>query len=102
MTLPVFVPFPKITRLNREIVVTEKIDGTNASVHVLEDGTVLAASRNRDPVHLALARLAREGSLAAPGFVEPEGVVVFHVASRTLFKVLLRGDELHKGATEAT
>jgi hypothetical protein len=31
-----FVSFPKIPRLNRDIVITEKIDGTNASV-VIED-----------------------------------------------------------------
>lgn len=30
-----FVPFPKIPRLSREIIITEKIDGTNASVHVV-------------------------------------------------------------------
>ena len=45
--LPEFVPFPKIPRLFRPFVVTEKIDGTNASIHVLEDGQVLAASRTR-------------------------------------------------------
>ena len=32
-----FTPFPKIARLNREIVVTEKIDGTNASVIIVSD-----------------------------------------------------------------
>lgn len=42
-----FVAFPKLPRLFREIVVTEKIDGTNAQVCVLEDGTVLAGSRTR-------------------------------------------------------
>jgi hypothetical protein len=31
-----FTPFPKIPRLSREIVVTEKIDGTNASVFIEE------------------------------------------------------------------
>ena len=44
---PAFEPFAKIARLNRETIVTEKIDGTNASVHVLDDGSVLAASRTR-------------------------------------------------------
>jgi hypothetical protein len=42
-----FVPFPKLPRLRRDIVVTEKIDGTNAQVCVLDDGTVLAGSRTR-------------------------------------------------------
>ena len=35
--MPEFVPFPKIARLHREVVISEKIDGTNASVTVLED-----------------------------------------------------------------
>lgn len=43
-----FVPFPKIPRLNRDVVVTEKIDGTNASVLVHDDGeTYRVGSRNR-------------------------------------------------------
>ena len=181
--LPTFEPFPKIPRLNREVIVTEKIDGTNASVHIFEDGHVQAASRNRwitpmsdnygfaawvekhadelrerlavgthfgewwgpgiqrgygipekrfslfntsrwekaekppcchvvpvlarasslkglDVVNVALARLREEGSLAAPGFKNPEGVVVFHVASRNLYKVLLEGDDLPKSLQE--
>lgn len=32
-----FLPFPKMARLNREIIVTEKIDGTNAQVVIVED-----------------------------------------------------------------
>ncbi|TIL38509.1 RNA ligase family protein [Mesorhizobium sp.] len=42
-----FVPFPKIPRLKRGCVITEKIDGTNAQVVVGEDGSVRAGSRNR-------------------------------------------------------
>ena len=45
-----FVAFPKIARLNRDIVVTEKIDGTNAAVVVGEDAinpVVFAQSRSR-------------------------------------------------------
>lgn len=42
-----FVEFPKIARFSREIIITEKIDGTNACVYVGEDGTVLAGSRSR-------------------------------------------------------
>ena len=29
-----FVEFEKISRLNREVIVTEKIDGTNGQVHI--------------------------------------------------------------------
>ena len=42
-----FERFPKVPRLSRKCVITEKIDGTNAQVHVLDDGTVLAGSRSR-------------------------------------------------------
>lgn len=42
-----FRPFPKIARLNREIVITEKIDGTNASIYIGEDGAFLAGSRTK-------------------------------------------------------
>lgn len=42
-----FDAFPKIKRLFRDVVVTEKIDGTNASVTITEDGQMLAGSRNK-------------------------------------------------------
>src|SRR5258708_10409156 len=43
-----FVPFPKIARLSREVVVTEKIDGTNAQICVNDDMTdIVAGSRSR-------------------------------------------------------
>lgn len=42
-----FVPFPKIPRLKRGCVITEKIDGTNGQVVVGDDGSVRAGSRNR-------------------------------------------------------
>jgi hypothetical protein len=44
---PEFQPFPKLARLSRDMTVTEKIDGTNASVFVTEDCQVFAASRTR-------------------------------------------------------
>jgi hypothetical protein len=37
------------------------------------------------------------GSVAAPGFMNPEGLIVFHTASRHLYKVTLEGDEKPKG-----
>lgn len=45
--LPTFQGFKKIPRLNRDIVITEKIDGTNGVVFISEDGMVLAGSKNR-------------------------------------------------------
>ena len=38
-----FKEFPKIARLNREVIVTEKLDGTNACVVIDEDGVTIAA-----------------------------------------------------------
>lgn len=32
---PLFTPFPKIARLSREVIITEKIDGTNASIYIM-------------------------------------------------------------------
>lgn len=192
-----FVEFPKIARLNREIVVSEKIDGTNAQVCITEDGEVLAGSRTRwitpqddnfgfakwvdehreellklgpgrhygewwgmgiqrkyglserrfslfntirwcahdkepqpiptpDPrivqmqeripacchlvpvlyrgplsqaeIELSLDRLRNDGSAAVPGFMKPEGIVVYHVAGNVGFKVTLEKDDEPKGA----
>lgn len=42
-----FQGFPKIPRLSREMIITEKIDGTNAQVCVTPEGEVLAGSRSR-------------------------------------------------------
>ena len=41
--------------------------------------------------------LKHDGSQAAPGFMQPEGVVVFHHAANTAFKVTLENDESPKG-----
>jgi len=208
--LPEFVGFPKIARISREIVVTEKIDGTNACVYIPEvEGEfacgncarhpedrdfcecakfqspteIFAASRNRwitpeddnlgfagwlarnkdellklgpgrhygewwgqgiqrryglkekrfslfnvarwGPIGLqdgsilpscchvvpvlgrglfkmslveeALEDLRQHGSRAAPGYMDPEGVVVYHTAGRVMFKKTLKGDEKGKG-----
>lgn len=177
--LPEFKPWPKIPRLNREVTVSEKLDGTNAAVWVSDDGTQLAAqSRTRwitpaddnagfaawvesnreellklGPGHHygewwgqgigrkygmavkqfslfnthrwtesrpaccsvvpvlwkgnyqdlvvddVISQLRRLGSVAAPGFYRPEGIVVFHHAADQYFKVLCEGDELPKGIT---
>ncbi len=181
-----FQAWPKTPRLNRKMVVTEKIDGTNAAILITDDGRVGAQSRNRlvtpeqdnhglaawvhenadalraalgpgrhfgewwgnsiqrgyglpkgerrfslfntarwvndepgaDPgfdvpglgvvpiigtgnfstllVNTTVEFLREHGSLAAPGFMRPEGVVVFHTASRSGFKVTCEKDELPK------
>lgn len=178
-----FIPFPKVPRLNREILITEKIDGTNAQVVISDDGTqIRAGSRNRwislDADNMGFARwvedrreelltlgpgrhfgewwgsgiqrtyglpkgekrfslfnasrwaedatrpacchvvptlyrgpfdlsaingcidyLRTDGS-AAPGFMRPEGIIVFHTAANSGFKVTLEKDEEPKSAAE--
>ena len=183
--LPEFEPFQKIARLSRDCVVTEKVDGTNAQVLVLDDGRVLAGSRTKwlqpgkqtdnfgfaawvtkheeelrtglgfgrhygewygcgiqrayglkekrfalfntarwheggakfagrpaccgvvpvlfqgpfdtEMIWHQLDYLKEEGSRIAPGFMRPEGVVVFHTASSTLFKKTIEKDDEYKG-----
>lgn len=179
MNLPEFEVFPKIARLSREVIITEKIDGMNAQVFIGEDGEVLAGSRNRwltivadnfgfanwvaahrdDLLKLGHGRhygewwgsgvqrgygltkgekrfslfntarwsdesvrpscchvvpvlysgdfstkwiddviqdLSQHGSLAAHGFPDPEGIVIFHTASGHLYKKTIKGDEKRK------
>jgi hypothetical protein len=188
-----FVEFPKMARLSREIIITEKIDGTNASIFIqnefLEETpdsnvlyvsnglTLRAGSRtkwitpssdnygfakwalanaeellklgeghhfgewwgqgierayglkekrfslfnvarwdgelrpacchvvptlykfNFDTFHhidVALSNLKQYGSSAAPGFMKPEGIVVYHVAGNVGFKKTIEKDELSK------
>lgn len=190
-----FQPFPKIGRLRRNIVITEKLDGTNAAVRVthlsnLVDGdpyvaivgdyALFAQSRSRlitpgkttdnfgfagwvsesapDLVNLgegthfgewwgrgiqrgyglaekrfslfnttrwvqdgdvcpascytvpvlyegpldeaqingAMTRLGSQGSVAAPGFMKPEGIIVFHTAQGALFKQTFEKDDTGK------
>lgn len=44
----------------------------------------------------ALNRLQKEGSAAAPGFMNPEGIVLFHTAANFGFKKTLHKDEVPK------
>ena len=173
-TRPEFEPFSSLKRLYRDIVVTEKLDGTNAQVCITEAGDVFCGSRNRwitpeddnygfarhvegnrdeflklgvgrhygewwgqgiqrgyghektfslfnagrwrhntdsiikvvpilyegmfsdAAITRVLGDLAAFGSAASPGFMNPEGVVVFHTHSRQSFKVTLDNNDAHK------
>jgi len=167
-----FKAWPKIPRWNREITITEKIDGTNACVIVTEDGEVGAQSRKRiitpgndnfgfagwvkqhetellelgpgyhygewyglgiqrgyglterrfalfkgpddppgccgvvpvlhnqanmnfidDSLDDILFELKYKGSKAVPGFMKPEGIVIYHHAARQSFKITLENDD---------
>lgn len=177
-----FIGFPKISRYSRDIIVTEKIDGTNAQVYIDEDKkTILACSRNRiitvkndnygfakwveenktDLLRLGPGRhygewwgskigrgyglsngerkfslfntlkfsdnrpsccdvvpviwkgnfdnfrqdlsmkcLLENGSKASPGYMNPEGIVIFHTASGFMFKKTFENDD--KGKNNVT
>jgi RNA ligase len=45
----------------------------------------------------AAIEFLKQGSLAAPGFKDPEGIIVFHTAASKYFKVTIKGDESPKG-----
>lgn len=194
-TSPPFTEFPKMARLSRECIITEKIDGTNAQIYITEDGDLFTGSRTRwitpesdnfgfarwaqehreelmllgpgrhfgewwgkgiqrgygvpdkrlslfnvtrwclhgtepqiipsaDPrivkhqevlppcvglvpvmrrgifttsmVDSAMYELGQRGSLAAPGFMDPEGIVVFHTAANVGFKKTIDKDGVPK------
>jgi hypothetical protein len=46
-----------------------------------------------DVVSLALSALEGSGSYAAPGFMKPEGVVIYHTAGNCLFKKTIEKDD---------
>lgn len=50
---------------------------------------------NETIIDLAVKRLEEEGSIAAPGFQNPEGVVIYMPGSRSLYKKTIGFDE-HK------
>lgn len=58
---------------------------------------ILAEGYGDAAVEGALETLRARGSLAAPGFMRPEGVIVYHSAARAFFKVLLGNDDEAKG-----
>lgn len=169
-----FVEFPKISRFSREVIVTEKLDGTNAQVFISDDGNeIYAGSRtrwitpeddnfgfarwvdtNREELlklgpgshfgewygkgiqrnyglpdkRFALFNVSRWGedrpaccevvpvlwrgiwddfdasayvtnmkeSVMVPGFMKPEGIVIFHTASGALYKKTCEKDESPK------
>ena len=191
-----FIKFNKIPRLNRDIVITEKIDGTNSQVFIdykdkqitnsyvepvaiVGDFVLWAGSRNRyltidndnfgfakcvkmnaeelvqlgtglhfgewwgqgiqrnyglkekrfslfnvhkwgenrpecchivpvlyegefdtDIINYRVKVLLDTGSVVAPGFMNPEGIIIFHTAGNYLFKVTCENDGVPKGMVQ--
>lgn len=72
---------------------TENAPACCRVVPVLYDGLFSTSA-----VKHSLRLLSDLGSVAQPGFMRPEGVIVFHEASMTGYKVLLENDDQPKGA----
>jgi len=68
-----------------------------ACCHVVP--TLYSGEFSENYVKYCLTQLEEQGSVASPGFMRPEGLVVFHEPSGQSFKVTLGGDG-HKGEAE--
>lgn len=181
--IPEFQYMSKIARLSRGCTVTEKLDGTNASIYIGENGEFLTGSRTKwiqpgkqtdnygfsqwahdhreeliqlgpghhfgewwgraiqrnyglqerrfslfntnrwsdssvrptccqvvpvlyegifsqNEIEKSLLLLQTGGSMAVPGFMQPEGVIIYHHAARQLFKKTIQHDDQPKGQIE--
>jgi hypothetical protein len=49
-----------------------------------------------DQISTQVERLRTLGSLAAPGYMKPEGIIVLHSQSKQHYKILLENDEISK------
>lgn len=50
----------------------------------------------QSPIMSALKSLEKNGSVAAPGFMKPEGIVIYHVAAGIGFKKTIEKDDVPK------
>jgi len=55
---------------------------------------------NQTIIQDCLNSLKTNGSVVSPGFMKPEGVVIYHSAAKLYFKKTIEGDEKPKGSTE--
>lgn len=51
-------------------------------------------------IDLVLKHLKEEGSRAAPGFMDPEGIIIYHEAGRCYFKQTIEKDEEPKSLSK--
>jgi len=82
--------FPGIYTNSEE---TDKVAGPNCC-HVVP--TLYRGKFSTDTIGVVLDDLGVEGSVASPGFMQPEGIVVYHTAANFCFKVTLENDESPK------
>lgn len=53
-----------------------------------------------ESINSTLERLRKVGSVAAPGFLKPEGIIIYHTAAGMYFKKTLENDESPKGKVD--
>lgn len=84
---------------------TKRHDGKEFKTPQLETSTVLWEGNMKDLMHtfngynfmsIILGALENDGSKHVPGFMKPEGVVIYHHAANKLFKITLENDEVPK------
>jgi len=63
---------------------------------------VLAQGKLQDVVDYSIMLLREHGSHAAPGFRDPEGIIVFHTALNGMFKMTLESDDAPKSKTNVS
>lgn len=87
-----FTPWPKVARLNRDITITEKIDGTNAAVVIAPLDPAVARRRpDLDDPEVGLAVRTSDKNLVAvanvgePGSDDPADLRLVYAQSRTRF-----------------
>jgi hypothetical protein len=66
-----------------------------ACCHVVP--TIYSGLFSTDAIERVLSYLKDNGSVAAPGFTKPEGVIIYHVAGGHLYKKTIDRDEEPKG-----
>lgn len=54
---------------------------------------------DQSAIDTVMSDLARFGSIAAAGFMDPEGIVIYHEAARMTFKKTIKDDHQPKGMT---
>jgi len=62
---------------------------------------VLYEGRNdQDAIHDTLKDLENIGSAAAPGFMNPEGIIIYHTKSKTYYKKTIQNDDQPKSLVQ--
>lgn len=79
------------TRRHKNPYTYEQSGGVLQAVPVLYEGPM-----DQEMIEAALSRLRTEGSIAMPGFMNPEGICIFHTSSGTVSKVTLDNNDAGK------